>query len=244
MTATDLETAAAASATPVSMIGSFFMLDGATYATAAALGFAGMDFYFAGRGGVLGSVAPDVVAAALVFFNPDVVRTNWESSAAVKPRDEAARDWAGCCAAWADAHVPDDYDGARLTELAGRVVSSASPAAAPVFAGWRALPEPEDPRQLLIHRFNALRELRMARHGAAVVAHGVSVADAVRYKSPHMAGLFGWDGGVTDTAAVEAPWKAAEAATNKAVGQDLACLNAAERAAFVELSAELLAAVS
>ena len=50
-----------------------FMLDGATYVRGAELGFEGMDFYAAGRGGVLGDVTADVVAAAFVFFEPGLV---------------------------------------------------------------------------------------------------------------------------------------------------------------------------
>ena len=46
------------------------MTDPATYAYGAELGFEGMDFYVAGRGGALGDVPADVVAAAFVFFAP------------------------------------------------------------------------------------------------------------------------------------------------------------------------------
>jgi hypothetical protein len=44
-----------------------FMSDGETYKRGAELGFAGIDFYFAGRGGVLGDVSNDVVASSFVF---------------------------------------------------------------------------------------------------------------------------------------------------------------------------------
>ena len=58
-----------------------FMTDPATYAYGAELGFEGMDFYAAGRGGVLGEVSADVVTAAFVFFEPGTVRAAWERSA-------------------------------------------------------------------------------------------------------------------------------------------------------------------
>ena len=68
----DAITAAAQTAGAVSSVGSHFMLDGTTYAHGAGLGFAGLDFYVGGRGGVLGDVDADVVAAAFAFFEPRV----------------------------------------------------------------------------------------------------------------------------------------------------------------------------
>ena len=62
------EAAAEATAGAVGALSSHFMLDGATYAKGGEMGFDGMDFYVAGRGGALGEVDGDVVSAALVFF--------------------------------------------------------------------------------------------------------------------------------------------------------------------------------
>src|SRR5215203_3481414 len=154
----------------VTGLSSNFMLDGATYALGGEAGFNVMDFYAAGRAGVLGEVPADVVAAALVFFNPTVIEGAWEGSRAVMPRAAAAELFAGCLVSWADAHLGDDVDWARLAELAGRVVDAASVAGAPVFAGWRRMPVPAGPKAAALHQLNGLRELRMARHGAAVTA--------------------------------------------------------------------------
>ena len=73
----DALAAATATAAPVSTVGSHFMLDGNTYKRGAELGFQGLDFYVAGRGGVLGDVDADVVSAAFTFFEPDSVRALW-----------------------------------------------------------------------------------------------------------------------------------------------------------------------
>ena len=51
---------AAASAPAIHDIPSKFMLDPPTYVRGAELGFNGADFYFAGRGGVLGDVAGEI----------------------------------------------------------------------------------------------------------------------------------------------------------------------------------------
>jgi hypothetical protein len=220
-----------------------FILDGATYAHGAEQGYEGLDFYFAGRAGVLGEVDADVVVAALVFFHPDVVHAAWASGAPVMQRGKAAATFAACGARWADAHLGDDVDWARLAELAAKVVRGASAAGAPVFAGWRRLPPPADPKQAALHHFNGLRELRMARHGAAVVASGLDVGDAVRHRSPQMATVFGWNDTPVD-AGFAARWAEAERLTNVASGRDYEVLDAAEADDFVRLAAAARAAVS
>ena len=68
------EEAARANADAVAYLPAGFMLDGATYKRGGELGFDGVDFYTAGRGGALGDVDGMVVAAAFVFFNPEIDR--------------------------------------------------------------------------------------------------------------------------------------------------------------------------
>src|SRR5262245_7634229 len=135
---------AEATAASVSGLASGFMLDPKTYAAGSERGFAGLDFYFAGRGGVLGDVDADVVSAAMVFFQPDHVRTQWEGGAGVLARGEASAVFAACQSRWADEHLADDagVDWATLADLAGKVVQNAAPAGAPLFAAWRAVEAP------------------------------------------------------------------------------------------------------
>jgi hypothetical protein len=226
----------------VSGLSANFMLDGATYARGGEAGFNGMDFYGAGRGGVLGDVSADVVAAAFVFFNPTVVAVAWEGSRDVMRRDEAAALFAQCLVGWADEHLGDDVDWPQLAELATKVVDHATVAGAPVFAGWRALPVPEDPKAAALHQLNALRELRMARHGAAVTALGLDIGATVCHASPGMAAIFGWDG--TEIGEdVPGLWDQAEAMTNQATDEDYAVLSAEEAEEFVALCAAASASV-
>ena len=114
------EETAAAAASATSTLTSRFMLDGETYKKGAELGFEGISFYAAGRGGVLGDVDADVVAAAFFFFNPETVRSAWDASAKVLPRHEAAAAFAECGYEWGRSHFPDDLDAGRLAELAGQ----------------------------------------------------------------------------------------------------------------------------
>jgi hypothetical protein len=237
----DALAAAEATAPAVSKLASHFMLDGQTYKRGGELGFAGLDFYIAGRGGVLGQVDADVVAAAFAFFEPGHVRTQWETGLAVMPAADAAAAFASCGYAWAESHLPDDLDAARLAELAGSVAEGARLACAPVFAGWRRLPVPQTPKAAALHHMNALRELRHGLHAACVVAAGISPLEALSVNQPSMAPIFGWTE-LADTDGAEQRWHGAEAATNTAIAHAYIGLTDAERAEFSELCAAVHAA--
>ena len=229
---------ATATAAAVSTVGSHFMLDGNTYKRGAELGFAGLDFYVTGRGGVLGDVDADVVTAAFTFFEPGHVRTQWDSGRAVMSPAEAAAAFAQCCESWAVEHLPDDFDAARLAELAGAAVSSARTACAPVFGGWRALPVPTDPKAAAVHQMNALRELRLGLHAAAVVSAGLTPLQALSVKSPAMAPLFGWTT-LADTDGLLERWEDAEERTTVAIAHAYDALDDSERAELTELAVSL-----
>jgi hypothetical protein len=235
--------AAAATASAVSAVGSHFMLDGGTYAKGAGLGFGGLDFYARGRGGVLGEVDADVVAAAFAFFEPAHVRAQWEMGAAVMSAADAATAWARMCHEWAEEHVADDAPTARVGELLDPVVAAARPACAAVFAGWRALPVPDAPKAKAVHQMNGLRELRHGLHSAAVVAAGLTPHEALSLRSPGMAPLFGWPA-LAEVDGLQPRWDAAEAATDAAMGHAFEGLDDAGRDELVELLGALTAGIS
>lgn len=216
-------------------LGSRFMLDMRTYQIGAELGFAGVDFYLVGRTGVLGDVPGEVAAAALVFFEPDTVVAAWDRSRPIMAPSEAAARFAEVGHDWARTHLTDEATCARLAELAGTVVTRASGAGAPIFAGWRQLPAPPDAPAAALHHMNALRELRMALHGCAIVAAGIDPHAAVALRSPGMLGLFGWSEPHPEPDSVRAAWQDAEDATDRAMGRALSTLDETERAELVEL---------
>ncbi len=230
------EEAAAATADAISGLTSRFMLDMATYQHGASLGFDGMSFYAAGRGGVLGDVPAEAVTEAFVFFHPDNIKTNWESSGNVMPRDKAALEFQNCCSKWADEHLPDDIDAATLAALAGKVAAAADATGAPVFAGWRNLTPPESPKAAAAHHMNSLRELRFARHAQAVLAQGIAPQDALMHRQPYMSAIFGWGDPVEPSAELAADWDKAEAETNAAMAAALGVLSPDELDAFVALA--------
>jgi len=234
----DALAAAAATAPAVSTVGSHFMLDGSTYKRGAELGFQGLDFYVTGRGGVLGDVDADVVSAAFTFFEPNGVRALWNQGRSVMPATQAATEFAACCAAWAEEHVPDDLDAARLGTLAGQVAAGARPACAPVFAGWRAMDVPSSPKAAAVHQMNVLRELRNGLHGAAVVASGLTPLQALSVRTPHMVPLFGWpEAAATD--GLQALWDGAEERTTAAIAHAYEGLDDAERDELAALAGAL-----
>jgi hypothetical protein len=168
-----------------------FMLDARTRERGAELGFPGARFDIVGRAGVLGRVAPDVVTAALVFFDPDAVRRAWTAGLEVMdPRDVSAV-YAAAAHTWAR-RLPDTVEAARLAGLTGRVIDAAEVAGAPLFAGWRAMPEPDDPKALALHRLHVLRELRSAVVGIGTLAAGVGPHEAVMADDPERAAAYGW----------------------------------------------------
>lgn len=212
-----------------------FMLDSATYEFGNSLGFDGLDFYVCGRGGALGEVPAGVCAAAFVFFNPSMITTRWERGGAVMPREKAAAEFAGCLHRWALQHLDDGVDYGRLADLLGKLCLRASPAGAPLFAGWLAQAEPEDPAALALHRLNGLRELRGALHGGAVLAAGIDPLVAVLVRTPIMARVFGWSEPYPDVELAREAWGSAEAATNRAIGRVFSCLEQDELGALAEL---------
>ena len=122
--------------------------------------------------------------------------------------------------------------------IAGTLSAAASPAGAPIFAGWRTLPEPgaDRPKALALHRMNGLRELRMALHGGAVLSAGLSPQEALLVRTPYMAGIFGWNEPYPDVEHCKDAWAEAEEATNRAMAPIFAALDESERDDFVELT--------
>lgn len=228
--------AAQRSAEAIGTLPASFMLDGATYERGGALGFEGIDFYVAGRGGALGDVDGSVVAAAFVFWNPMPVSEAWERARKVMAPSQSVLEFSRAGAAWADMHLADGIDYERLSELAAHVIAAASPTAVPLFAAWSQVPLPEDPKGAALLRLNVLRELRGGLHGVSIVAHGVDPLQAVMVKTPFMAGIFGWPEPYPDTALCRDAWNRADVATDDAMAKALATLDDAELDEFVELA--------
>lgn len=236
----------AAKTTPaVSGMASYFMLDGNTYKAGAELGYAGLDFYAGGRAGVLGDADADQVAGCFGFMESGTVREWLEQARAVAPPAQTAAAFMACGYAWADEHLGDDVDWARLADLLGRVNAAADDAGLPLFAAWRSAPEPDDrgEKVLALHRFHVLRELRNEIHVGAVRDAGLTPVEAVVVKSPAMAPMFGWSELPEVDDATRARHDEAEGETNRRIAPAYAALDESERDELVSLCEAALASV-
>lgn len=202
-----------------------------------------MGAYTRGRGGVLGEVDADVVAAAFAFFPPHAIRAAWESVAHI-PAAEAAAGYAAAAQGFGRRKLAG-LDGAdRLAELLSKVVTAASPAGVPLFAGWRAMPLPDDAQARIAQLAHVLRELRGGLHAMAVLSRDLSPLTAVLISGspinsgPDQAKFYGWPEPHTEPTEDErARWQEAEQATTRMIAPAFAVLDDTESAELIDLLA-------
>ncbi|WUI01194.1 hypothetical protein OHR68_05050 [Spirillospora sp. NBC_00431] len=169
---------AAAVAEPIGRLGGAFMVSREAKAYSAETGLTGWGPYFRGRCGVLGDVDADVVAAAAGFFPLETVRKAWESGAGL-PAATAAERYAAVAHGFGRRKLAGFAEPARLAELLQPVADGGQVVAAPLFAGWRAMPLPEDDRARVVQLAHVVRELRGGLHIVAVLASGLTPLEAV-----------------------------------------------------------------
>ena len=212
--------------------------DPKTMRRARQLGLTGWAFYVAGRGGALGEVRPDTVAAAMAFIPGDAVRSGWEAARKVAPPHEiAAHSLAECCR-WGAEHLDGFYGLPRLIELAERVVVEAQTAGLPLFAAWRAMPIPDDtPGARAAVLLHLLREQRGGAHVLAVRASGLSPLEAIIAGPDGEAGAtaFGWQPPYPPVGALLRRRTWAEAITDRIAGEAYRSLAVDERHELVSL---------
>ena len=244
MTAQDLpsedmtpEDTAAAVAGPIGALGGAFMLARATLKKGPELGFPkGWSFYFSGRGGVLGDVVPDVVAASFVFFPVAWVQQQWLLGRAVMEPAAAAAAYAEASQAWGRENLDGVHGLERLVELLRRVAAAADPAGAPLFAGWRAMPLPEDAPGAAAQLLHVMREHRGAMHSMAVLTVGLAPRDAVVASTGEGgAQFFNWPEPYPEREPLLNLHAEAEDITDELAARPYEALDEAERAELVEL---------
>jgi hypothetical protein len=217
----------------VSLLGGGFMISRHAKAAATEHGLRDVwSAYFLGRCGVLGDVHPDVVAAATVFYPVDVVREAWTTGRAAVAPDSAADRYGQACHEWGRARLEGFTGAARLAELAGTVAAEADVSALPLFAGWRAMPLPDDPAARCAQALHVLREHRGGLHAVAVLAAGLTPRQAVLSGKGGEANavFFGWDPPYEDVSGLAGVRADAEALTDRLVQPAYAVLDDAEQA--------------
>lgn len=222
---------------PISQLGGGFMRYRGTRAVGERFGLGRWPLYVAGRAGVLGGVDADVVAAALVFFPTDWVREQWALARGLADPAEVNAAYAEACREWGRDKLAGLDGAGRLAELGERVARAAEPAGKTLFAGWRAVPLPEDPHGRAAQVLQVLRELRGGAHGLAVLANGLTPLEAIvsgPLGAPN-AEFFGWPPPYPDPAPLADRRRRAEDATDDLVADPYAVLNEAEREEFAAL---------
>ena len=224
------EATAAAVKDAFSTLGGGFMLSAQAKAKGKELGTGGWGLYMVGRGGVLGDADPSVVTAALHFFPYERVREGWERGRSVVPPAEGVPAFAAVCHEWGRAHLGDVPGLDKLAEVLPRVIAAADVAGKPLFAGWAAVPLPDDLPALVTQLCHVLREFRMACHGIAVAASELTPLEAVLAGGgAGNAGFFGWPEPYADASALVPRREQAEALTNTLAAAPWAALEEAER---------------
>lgn len=174
-------------------IGAVFYFHPDTLEAGAELGLDGFRWYVLGRGGVLGDVPAAVVQSAFGYFEPGLVEKLWNTAREKAHPVEAARRYFECCGA-IGVKLLDGVAGLdEYCEAADVVIDAMPRAGLPLFAGIADLECSADPRARAMQKAAVLRELRGSAHLCAVLASGLTDAQAHALKRPDDVAMFGWD---------------------------------------------------
>jgi hypothetical protein len=205
----------------------------------------GHDVWVIGRAGAMGDCTADAAAAGLGFHGPAGVHAAWKRLPEDTSPHRVTVAYAELCQDWGTKALAV-FDPARMTrldELGRRVLDAADTALGPVFAGWRAMPQPTEVGARVSLTMHVLRELRGGAHIAAVLASGITPLMAVLASpappprnGPAWAENLHWVGPfpeVTDD--MRAARMAAEALTSRMLIPAFSVLTVAELEEFGEL---------
>jgi hypothetical protein len=217
-----------------------------TIARGTELGLKGPQFYFIGRGGLLGDCDASVVSAAFGYFNPDVIRRAWESSLpAIAPREAGLAHWL-CSADTGRAKLADVPNLAAFVEAAEAVRDAADAEGLALYAAFKSAPLVDDLPGRAMQLVSLLREFRGSAHLIAIRASGISGKQAHFIKRPNDVAMFGWtpeDAPHIDDS-TRAALEAAERLTDAIVLPAYAVLTEAQRTALVDGARAIKAALS
>ena len=182
----------AAAGPKIGRLGSSFHFVPETTAQGEKLGLDVFEFYFVGRGGVLGDVEARVVTSAFGFYKPQLVEAMWNAARTkISPRD-AGRAYLECCREWGRARLSHLGELDAFCKAAEAVNAAADPVGLTLYAGVSAEPLGEDLPARAMQLTTVLRELRGSAHLLAVLACGVPPVVAHYVRRPDFFGIFGW----------------------------------------------------
>jgi hypothetical protein len=235
----DPKAAAAALADPLGAVaGATFYFSPQSAARASAAGLDVVTLYAGGRGAVLGDVPASEVDEVFFFFKTGLITGLVETARKVVdvPTLLAVHLGAADDFAMATFGGIDDSVLAAFDTVATSVVDGLVTGAWPLVDGYRAAPVPPDLESAAFRRAILLRELRGGVHRDAVIAAGLTAAEACQFDRGddyYRLHGFGDEDLVEATTSVLAARDAAVASTDEQVGRLLSVLDAAGLDALV-----------
>lgn len=222
----------------IGAIGPSFYFIGETAAVGKEHGLDVFQFYFLGRGGVLGDVAPDVVSSAFGYFNPPVVAHIWTQAQQLSslPPREAGRLYTKCAQDFGRRHLSDIPGLAEFCAAAEKVNENADRAGLSLYSAIAAEPLAEDLPARAMQLITVLREHRGSAHLVAVLATpGITPRVAHAIRRPDFWTLFGYDEAdrPEGTDAERAALAKADELTDQIVAEAFGVLDESEHAALL-----------
>jgi hypothetical protein len=180
-------------------------------------------FYFAGRGGMLGDVGPDVVTSAFGWFEPKTARSMYAEGASVFGATTAAARMAEAHGLWGEKYYGDVPGIDDIVAVAEKLVDGVDVSAIPLFAGWREAVRSEHPAGRAAQLMQMLREWRGGLHLVSTTAVGLSPLEAILTNEGNgQAKFFGWPEPFPDVSAIKGKHDDAEAMTDRLCAAALA----------------------
>ena len=202
-----------------------------TVARGTELGLKGPQFYFIGRGGLLGNCDSSVVAAAFGYFNPEVIKRAWDSSRQVVDPLVAGRAHLECSAVTGREKLSTVANLDAFIAAADKVNNSANPEALALYSAFKSEPLVLDAPGRAMQLVSVLREFRGSAHLVAVRAMGLTGKQAHFIKRPNDVAMFGWS--AEDAPQIDDDARRrldeAEKVTDRIVAPAFAVLNEKER---------------
>jgi hypothetical protein len=179
---------------PIHDIGTAIYLSPDVFGWAAEWGWSNpFSFYFAGRGGMLGDVGPDVVCSAMGWFEPGAVKSMYQEGVAVAGATAVAQRMAEATDLWGQKYLADVAGLDDIVALTDAAVAELEGSALPLFVGWRAAPKAKGSAGRAAQLMQILREWRGGVHLVATTAAGLSPVEAIlTNEGEGQAKFFGW----------------------------------------------------